>query len=262
LNIRDGTKQPNQHEVGELLVLNIDGFEGPLDLLLTLARRQKVDLRKISILQLVEQYLNFLSQAESLKIEKIADYLLMAAWLAFLKSRLLLPKDSEDNLPDAEELAANLAYQLQKLEAMRVVSQQLFNRAQLGVDFFSRGENTIINHVRSFKVKISLLEIMQTYSKIKTKKSFRPLKLTSNPIFSIQDAIVHIKEFFLNKSSWNNLAEVLPTGWQTDKKKRRVATASTFVASLELVKVGAIEFKQEKAFSPIMLRVVPRAFAS
>ena len=141
-----------------LLVLNIDGFEGPLDLLLTLARRQKVDLRKISILQLVDQYLNFLSQAESLKIEKIADYLLMAAWLAFLKSRLLLPKDSEDNLPDADELAANLAYQLQKLEAMRVVSQQLFNRAQLGVDFFSRGENTIINHVRSFKVKISLLE--------------------------------------------------------------------------------------------------------
>ena len=156
------------------LIVDLDGFEGPLDLLLSLSRTQKLDLMKISILQLAEQYLDFIEKARSLKIELAADYLVMAAWLAFLKSRLLLPPDPDENEPTGEELAAHLAFQLERLQAMRDVAAKLMARDQLGRDFFARGIEEKVEKIKRTKYEASLLDLIQAYARIKTKDEFRP----------------------------------------------------------------------------------------
>ena len=153
----------------EALIIDVDGYEGPLDLLLTLARTQKVDLRKISVLQLAEQYLVFVEKAKELRNELAADYLVMAAWLAFLKSRLLLPPDPEEEGPSGEELAAHLAFQLERLEAMRDVSARLMGRDRLGRDFFARGITEDVTRVRTVTYSATLLDLMQAYARIRTR---------------------------------------------------------------------------------------------
>ena len=158
----------------EALIVDVEGFEGPLDVLLTLSRSQKVDLRKISILQLAEQYLTFVEQARVLRIELAADYLVMAAWLAFLKSRLLLPPDPTDEGPSGEELAAHLAFQLERLQAMRDAAAQLMARDQLGRDVFARGVGEEVEQRRVIRWSASLLDLMQAYARIRTKDEFRP----------------------------------------------------------------------------------------
>ena len=159
----------------EALIVDVDGFEGPLDLLLTLSRTQKVDLRRISVLQLAEQYLGFVNQAKALRIELAADYLVMAAWLAYLKSRLLLPPDPSDEGPSAEELAAHLAFQLERLEAMREAAARLMARDQKGRDFFARGMPEDMTRIRRIKYSATLLDLMQAYARIRTKDEFVPL---------------------------------------------------------------------------------------
>ena len=158
----------------EALIVDVDGFEGPLDLLLTLSRTQKVDLRTISVLKLAEQYLEFVDKAKELRIELAADYLVMAAWLAFLKSRLLLPPDPADEGPSGEELAAHLAFQLERLAAMRDAAAKLMARDVLGRDFFARGIPEEVRCVRHVKYTASLLDLMQGYARIRTKDEFRP----------------------------------------------------------------------------------------
>src|SRR5210317_1439953 len=152
----------------EALIVDVDGFEGPLDLLLTLSRTQKVDLRKISVLALAQQYLAFVERAKALRIELAADYLVMAAWLAFLKSRLLLPPDPSDEGPSGEELAAQLAFQLERLQAMRDAAAQLMARDQLGRDFFARGQSEMVTRVRKVTYSATLLDLMQGYARIRT----------------------------------------------------------------------------------------------
>ena len=158
----------------EALIVDIDGFEGPLDVLLTLGRTQKVDLRKVSILELARQYLAFVDQAKQLRIELAADYLVMAAWLAFLKSRLLLPPDPAEDGPSGEEMAAHLAFQLERLQAMREHAAMLMARDQLGRDFFARGIPEDVTRVKRVTYTATLLDLMQGYARIRTKDEFRP----------------------------------------------------------------------------------------
>jgi len=238
----------------EALIIDVDGYEGPLDLLLTLSRTQKVDLRKISVLQLAEQYLAFVEQAKELRIELAADYLVMAAWLAFLKSRLLLPPDPTDEGPSGEELAAHLAFQLERLQAMREASAQLMARDQLGRDFFARGIPENVSRVRTVKYTATLLDLMQGYARIRTKDEFRPFVMDREAILTMEQALDRMRGLIGFAGDWTDLTSYLPEGWELDSAKRRSATAATFAASLELAKAGQVEIRQGDTFAPIQIR--------
>ncbi|MEL6519781.1 MAG: ScpA family protein [Pseudomonadota bacterium] len=238
----------------EALIVDVDGFEGPLDLLLTLGRTQKVDLRKISILQLAEQYLIFVERAKELRIELAADYLVMAAWLAFLKSRLLLPPDPEDEGPSGEELAAHLAFQLERLAAMRDAAAKLMARDQKGRDFFVRGVPEDMTRVRSVTWSATLLDLMQAYARIRTKDEFRPFVMDREKVFTMEQALDRMRGLIGYAGDWTSLMSFLPDGWDEDPVKRRSATAATFAASLELAKAGQITLRQSDTFAPIQIR--------
>ena len=238
----------------EALIVDVDGFEGPLDLLLTLSRTQKVDLRKVSILQLAEQYLIFIERAKELRLELAADYLVMAAWLAFLKSRLLLPPDPTEEGPSGEELAAHLAFQLERLSAMREASAKLMARDQLGRDFFARGLPEDVTRVRKVTYTATLLDLMQGYARIKTKDDFRPFVMDREKVFTMEQALARMRSLIGYAGDWSDLNSWLPEGWEVDPVKRRSATAATFAASLELAKEGKIEIRQAETFAPIQMR--------
>ncbi len=238
----------------EALVVDVDGFEGPLDLLLTLSRTQKVDLRKISMVQLADQYLAFVEAAKRLRIELAADYLVMAAWLAFLKSRLLLPPDPEEEGPSGEELAAHLAFQLERLEAMRRVASKLMGRDQLGRDFLARGEPEDITMKRRVEYDASLVDLMRAYARIKTRDDFKPLHYNRGAIYTMEQALERMKGLIGAVMEWSELEDYLPEAWRLDPKKRRSATAATFAASLELVKAGQLELRQGETFGRIEIK--------
>ena len=211
----------------EALLVDVEGYEGPLDLLLTLARTQKVDLRKISVLELAMQYLDFVEQAKKLRIELAADYLVMAAWLAFLKSRLLLPADPEEEGPSGEELAAHLAFQLERLEAMRRSAARLMARDQLGRDFFARGIPEDVSVKKKIQYKASVLDLMQAYARLKTKDSFAPLHFNERDrVLTMEQALDRMKTLMGHAMDWADLSQFLPDGWSDDPKKRRSATAA------------------------------------
>lgn len=238
----------------EALVVDVDGFEGPLDLLLTLARTQKLDLRKISILQLARQYLRFVDQAKALRIELAADYLVMAAWLAFLKSRLLLPPDPTEEGPSGEDLAAHLAFQLERLQAMRDAAAKLMARDRLGRDFFARGLPEAVEQLRQVKYTATLLDLMQGYARIRTRDEFRPFVLDRDRVFTMEQALERIRGMIGFAGHWADIQSYLPEGWFDDPVRWRSATAATFAASLELVKEGKAELKQSGIFEPILMR--------
>ncbi|MDD9923138.1 MAG: ScpA family protein, partial [Boseongicola sp.] len=225
----------------EALLVDVDGFEGPLALLLTMSRTQKVDLRKISVLALAEQYLTFIDSAKALRIELAADYLVMAAWLAFLKSRLLLPPDPEDDGPSGEDLAAHLAFQLERLQAMRDAAAKLMARDQKGRDFFVRGIPEDVTRIRRVTYTATLLDLMQGYARIRTKDEFRPFVMERDRIMTLEQALDRMRGLIGYAGEWTDLMSWLPEGWESDPDKRRSATASTFAASLELAKAGAIQ---------------------
>jgi len=238
----------------ETLNVNVDGFEGPLDLLLMLARTQKVDLRKVSVLQLAEQYLAFVTEAKRLRLELAADYLVMAAWLAYLKSRLLLPPPHDDGEPSGDELAAHLAFQLERLEAMRRVAAQLMGRDQLGRDFFVRGMSETVTVKRQIEWTASLADLLRGYARVKTRDEYRPLSVDRSAIFTMNQALERLKALMGVAMEWGQLVSFLPEGWALEPAKRRSAIASTFAASLELAKLGQVEIRQEETFAPIYLR--------
>ncbi|MEP3439988.1 MAG: ScpA family protein [Sulfitobacter sp.] len=238
----------------EALIVDVEGFEGPLDLLLTLSRTQKVDLRAISVLQLARQYLTFVDKAKALRLELAADYLVMAAWLAFLKSRLLLPPDPADEGPSGEELAAHLAFQLERLAAMRDVAARLMARNQLGRDFFARGEVQIVERVRHVTYTATLLDLMQGYARTRTRDEFRPFVMDRENVFTMEEALDRMRGLIGFAGDWGDLTSYLPEGWEVDPVRRRSATAATFAASLELVKEGHLEIRQSDIFAPIQLR--------
>ena len=238
----------------EALIVDVDGFEGPLDLLLTLSRTQKVDLMRISILELAQQYLDFVERAKALRIELAADYLVMAAWLAFLKSRLLLPPDPADEGPSGEEMAAHLAFQLERLQAMRDCAARLMARDQKGRDFFVRGIPENVETVRTVNYTANLLDLMQAYSRIRTRDEFRPFVMDRNDIFTMEEALERMRGLIGFAVDWVDISSYLPDGWCASPMRRRAATASTFAASLELAKAGKVELRQSETFAPLELR--------
>ena len=238
----------------EALIVDVGAYEGPLDLLLTLSRTQKVDLRQVSILALAKQYLAFVEKAKELRLELAADYLVMAAWLAFLKSRLLLPPDPNEEGPTGEELAAHLAFQLERLQAMRESAAKLMARDQKGRDFFARGITEDVTRVRRITYTATLLDLMQGYARLRTKDEFRPYVMDRDAVMSMEQALDRMRHLIGYSGEWTDIASYLPEEWETDPARRRSATASTFAASLELAKEGRIEIRQGDVFSPIQIR--------
>ncbi|MGB3554999.1 MAG: ScpA family protein [Jannaschia sp.] len=236
------------------MIVDVDGFEGPLDLLLTLARTQKVDLRTISVLHLARQYLAFVQRARALRIELAADYLVMAAWLAFLKSRLLLPPDPADEGPSAEDLAAHLAFQLERLEAMRRAAARLMARDQLGRDIFARGEPEGVVRARRVTYTATLLDLMRGYARLRTRDDFRPYVMDREGVWTMEEALERMRPMIGTALDWTDILSFLPDGWDADPARRRSATASTFAAALELAKGGRLDIRQDDAFGPIRLR--------
>jgi segregation and condensation protein A len=255
-SLLDGVENQSVSErlAAEALIVDVDGFEGPLDLLLTLSRTQKVDLMKISILHLAQQYLAFVEKAKQLRIELAADYLVMAAWLAILKSRLLLPPDPTEEGPSGEELAAHLAFQLERLQAMRDAAAQLMARDQMGRDFFRRGIPQEMEQIRKVSYTANLLELMQAYSRLRTRDEFRPFVMDRENVFTMEQALDRMRGLIGFAGDWTDLSIYLPDGWSANPMRRRAATAATFAASLELVKAGKVEIRQSETFAPIQLR--------
>ena len=238
----------------EALIIDVGAFEGPLDLLLTLSRTQKVDLRQISILALARQYLAFVEKAKQLRLELAADYLVMAAWLAFLKSRLLLPPDPLAEGPSGEELAAHLAFQLERLQAMREVAAKLMARDQLGRDFFARGITEDVTRVRRVTYTATLLDLMQGYARIRTRDDFRPFVMDRDAVMTMEQALDRMRGLIGYAGEWTDISSYMPEGWTADPTRRRSATAATFAASLELAKEGHIDIRQSDTFAPIQIR--------
>jgi len=245
---------PEDRLAAEALIVDVDGFEGPLDLLLTLSRTQKVDLRKISVLQLAVQYLGFVEKARSLRIELAADYLVMAAWLAFLKSRLLLPPEPGEAGPSAEDLAAHLAFQLERLQAMRDAAARLMGRDQLGRDFFARGVPEDMTHHRKVSYTATLLDLMRAYAQIRTKDEFRPFVLDREHVFTMEQALDRMRGLIGYAGDWATLVSFLPEGWTASPMARRSALAAHFAAVLEMAKRGQVVLRQGETFAPIELR--------
>jgi len=236
------------------LFLNIDGFEGPIDVLLQLAREQKVDLIHVSVLQLAEQYLAFVNQAQTLNLELAADYLVMAAWLAYLKSRLLLPPDEkEEEEQTPEELADALRFQLMRLEAMQQAGEALMARPQFGRDFFARGEGDRISVRRRPVYDVTLYELLRAYADHRVRHDRLALKIEATHLYSVEDAVKRLSRVLGAVPEWQTLFSFLPPGIRKGIRMRS-AIASTFVASLQLVKDGKAELNQAGTFQPIYFR--------
>jgi len=251
------TPEPGEGDDGapsSQLLLALDGFEGPIDLLLTLARDQKVDLLQISIGQLADQYLAFIAEARRVRIELAADYLVMAAWLAYLKSRLLLPEPEQPE-PDAQDMASALAYQLKRLEAMRQSGLRLMARPQLGTDVFARGAPEGVEIHRTNVYELTLFDLLSAYGEHRRRLQSSTLTIAATELFSLEQAVARLSELLGRMPDWATLASFLPPGFG-DPLKRRSALAATFAASLELVKAGKAELRQEGAFGPIWVRRV------
>jgi segregation and condensation protein A len=239
--------------VADDLVLDLDGFEGPIDVLLTLARTHKVDITKISILGLAEQYLAFIGRAHALRLEIAADYLVMAAWLAYLKSRLLLPATDDEDEPTGAELAARLAFQLQRLEAMRNAAKQLMQRPRLGQDFFARGEPDPLVVDMTTVFNASLYDLLTVYAAIREREGASTLQISPARLYSMDEAMERLGKLLGGTPDWTTFAQFLPTGIG-DELMMRSAIASTFAASLELARQGKLQLNQSQTFAPIYVR--------
>ncbi|PKQ04881.1 MAG: segregation/condensation protein A [Alphaproteobacteria bacterium HGW-Alphaproteobacteria-11] len=239
---------------GDTLIVDLDGFEGPLDVLLTLARNQKVDLTRISILKLAEQYLDFIAHARRMELDLAADYLVMASWLAYLKSKLLLPPPEEEEGPSGAEMAARLAFQLQRLEAMRNAAQQIFGRqCRMGLQVFQRGAPEGIRVIRTSNYQGTLYELLKSYSEQRLKgheTKWEPKRL---PIMAIEAARKRFEAMMGMMFDWDRIDNFLPIDDMT-APMRRSAMASMLSAALELAKDGHMELRQAGAFAPLFLR--------
>jgi segregation and condensation protein A len=243
------------------LVVDVEGYEGPLDLLLALARQQKVDLAKISILALANQYLVFIEAARKIRLELAADYLVMAAWLAFLKSRLLLPEPATADGPSAEEMATALANRLRRLEAIREASNRLMTRPQLMRDIFPRGQPEQIAEIRHPKFTATLFDLLTAYSVQRQQRVLATVHLTKRTVWSLAEARASLERLVGIAEEWSNLDEYL-IHFVLDPSQRATVFASSFAAALELVREGEVDLHQKEAFAPIYFRKRPPQLAS
>lgn len=253
-----------QEEAGErasgdpALVVDVAGFEGPLDLLLHLARNQKVDLSRISVLALVEQYLAFIERVRAMRLELAADYLVMAAWLAYLKSKLLLPKPAGADESSGEELAALLQFRLKRLEAMREAAGRLVNRNRLGRDVFARGmpEAVIVDARNEYSA--SLYDLLTAYAAQRQRKAVTNVRIAKRGVWSLKEARAVLRRLIGELKDWTALDSFL-TAYLATPGERQTAIASSFAATLEMVREGELEMRQVEAFAPLYLRSVPAA---
>lgn len=244
-----------ERAAGEQLLVNLEGFDGPIDMLLSLARDQKVDLAKISILALANQYLEFIDRAREMRLEIAADYLVMAAWLAYLKSRLLIPQEEKKGAdPSAQELADALQFQLRRLEAMRKVANDLFHLPRLGFNVFTRGEPEGLKTDYIAKYEMGIYDLLKVYGDIQLRQQNSIYKLNPVKLFSMEEAIERL-ESMLGKipQEWVSLFMFLPGGLN-EKIVKRSAVASTFGGALEMAKRGLIQIQQEANYAPIYIR--------
>jgi len=239
---------------GDTLVVDVEGFEGPLDLLLALARTQKVDLAKISVLALAQQYLDFIAEARRLRLEVAADYLVMAAWLAFLKSKLLLPAEKdEEGEPTGAELAALLAFRLKRLHAMREVSAQLMTRKRLGRDVFARGTPEPIRITRKSIYEANVYDLLKAYSQQRQRTAIRTWQIRQRTVWSLKEARAELERQLGIDCDWAPLDQLLAE-FLVEPELRKTALASSFTATLEMTREGALEIRQAKSFAPLLIR--------
>ena len=252
LNINN---QINQIDSSKQFNITLNAYEGPIDLLLDLARKQKVDLTEISILELANQYINFINQFQDIHLEIAADYLVMAAWLTYLKSRLLLPKDEKSDDHTPEELEEALKFQLQRLEAFQSISKKLYSRPLIGRDLFYGGSSEGVKVKYNITYSSSLFDLLRAYSVI-IQKDERPSHLTIeySELYSVDDAIQRLKNIFGEVTEWTNFLNLIPK-LNSNKVVNKSILSSNFVASLELAKNGFIDVKQNDAFGNIFLKL-------
>lgn len=235
------------------LVVDVEGFEGPLDLLLVLARQQKVDLSKISILALADQYLSFIDAARKLRLELAADYLVMAAWLAYLKSRLLLPDANSPEAQTAEEMAAALAFRLKRLEAFRDVAQKLLERPQLDRDIFSRGDPEPIAQIKHPQWSATLYDLLSAYAVQRSKQALGKVRFAARKVWSLAEAREAIERLAGVSADWTCLDDYL-VSYLVEPAMASTVKASSFAATLEMVREGVMDMQQHAAFAPLYVR--------
>ena len=235
-------------------IVNLNGFEGPLDLLLSLAKSQKVDLKKISILDLANQYLNFIDHARNQDLEIAADYLVMAAWLALIKSRLLLPEDDDNSLMD--EISENLTLKIERLNYIRELGFRILNRERLGIDFFSIGNREYFERKVKVVFEASLVDLLRAYLRVSTKEDFAPFNANKIDIVSIESAIKNLKTYLSFKEEWITLDEIIRDSELQSSLNQKSFIASTFSASLELAKRGEIELDQSNMFDRLSFKLI------
>ena len=233
--------------------VNLNNFSGSLDLLLDLAKSQKVNLENISITKLADQFYEFIKNEKNINLELASEHLVMATWLAYLKSKLLLPETEEEEFK-ALEVAEQLKLQLKKLELIRLLSDQMLKRKRLGRDVFLRGMKGKIKSIYSSKYSLTLFELLKTYSTIIMTKDFQKMNIPKLPVFTTEDGISRIKQFFGKLNDWKNLEDLLPENIIKNKKLKKSGNAGIFAGSLELAKEGNISIKQEKLFDKIFIK--------
>jgi segregation and condensation protein A len=235
------------------LVVDVEGFEGPLDLLLTLARQQKVDLARISILALANQYLAFIEAARKLRLELAADYLVMAAWLAYLKSRLLIPDANAPEGQSAEDMATALAYRLKRLEAFREVAQRMMELPRLDRDVFGRGDPEPIAQIKHPQYTATLYDLLSAYARQRQTKALAHVRFAQRKVWALAEAREAIERLIGSSADWSRLDEYL-IAYVVEPELAATVTASSFAATLEMVREGLMELQQHTAFSPIYVR--------
>jgi len=235
--------------------VNLNNYQGPLDILLDLAKAQKVDLENISITKLADQFHEYITNEKDLNLEAASEYLLMATWLTYLKSKLLLPSDPEEEFK-VLEVAEKLKLQLKKLELIRLLSDQMLKRKRLGRDIFMRGIKGNIRSIHNAEYKLTLYELLKSYSSIVMKKDFHRMNIPKLPVFTTEDGIKRIKEFFGKLMEWKNIDELVPQTFKKGLQNKKMGKAGIFAGSLELVKEGNIKIKQNKLYDDIFIKEI------
>ena len=236
-----------------LFKVDIENFKGPLDVLLDLAKTQKVNLEDISITKLADQFHDFISSEKDLNLEIASEYLLMATWLAYLKSKLLLPGTPEEDFK-VQEVAEKLKLQLKKLELIRLLSEQMLKRKRLGKEIRTRGMRVGIRPIYNSEYKLNLFDLLKSYATVVMTKDFQKINIPKLPVFTTEEGIKTIKEFFGKLIDWKKLDELIPKNFKHSSKYRRTGTAGIFAGSLELVKEGNLKIKQDKLFEDIYVK--------
>ncbi len=244
-----------ESNINNSIPVEIPNYSGPLEVLLDLAKTQKVDLTKISITKLADQFLEYIKVTSDLNLELAAEYLLMATWLAYLKSKLLLPEDEEDDFK-ALEVAEKLKLQLKKLELIRLLSDQLIKKNRIGLNIFYRGMKGGIKSINTPIYKVSLYELLKCYANIKMQKAFQTISIPKLPIFTTEEGMKQIKNNFKDIADWKDIEDLIPKGFTFSKKLKKSGLAGIFSASLELTKQGLTNITQKKLFEKVLIKKI------